>query len=91
MKTERERLDNLFDDISPSIHKWVGSTMRISVEIDEAMKRKNLSVEQTAKLFKVSSETIRNWRGGCYNFTLKQLCNIEEKLEITLFLVKLKS
>lgn len=78
-------LDELLANVSPSLEKWVNSTMIISVLIDEAMKKKNFSVEDTAKLFKVSSETIRNWMGGSYNFTLKQLCNIEEKLEINLF------
>lgn len=78
-------LDEIFADVSPSLEKWVNSTMIIPVLIDEAMKKKNLSVEETAKLFKVKPATIRNWRGLGYNFTLKQLCNIEEKLEVDLF------
>ena len=78
-------IDEILADVSPSLEKWVKSTMIISVLIDEAMKKKNLSVNDTAKLFKLSPETINNWRCGSYNFTLKQLCNIEEKLEVDLF------
>jgi transcriptional regulator with XRE-family HTH domain len=59
--------------------------MIIAALIDDEMKRKNLSIDDMAKLFNVKSETIENWLGGTMNFKISLLCKIEEKLGIKLF------
>jgi transcriptional regulator with XRE-family HTH domain len=91
MKTTKARkynskiLEKIFADISKSEEKQVNSTMIIAALIDDEMKRKNLSVDDMAKLFKVKSETIENWLGGSMDFKISLLCKIEEKLDIKLF------
>jgi ribosome-binding protein aMBF1 (putative translation factor) len=91
MKTTKARkynskiLEKIFAGISKSEEKQVNSTMIIAALIDDEMKRKNLSVDDMAKLFKVKSETIENWLSGIFDFKISLLCKIEEKLEIELF------
>ena len=91
MKTIKARkynskiLEKIFANISKSEEKQVSSTMVIAALIDNEMKRKNLSVDDMAKLFKVKSETIKIWLSGTMDFKISLLCKIEEKLNIELF------
>ena len=78
-------LEKIFNDVPKSLDKQVSSTMVIAALIDDEMKRKNLSVDNTAKLFKVMPETIKNWLSGTFDFKISLLCKIEEKLNIKLF------
>ena len=91
MKTTKARkynskiLEKIFANISKSEEKQVNSTMIIAALIDDEMKRKNLSIDDMAKLFTVKSETIENWVSGTFDFKISLLCKIEEKLDIKLF------
>ena len=93
MKTTKARkynskiLEKIFADIPKSLEKQVNSTMIIAALMDDEMKRKNLSVDDMAKLFRVKSDTIKNWLSGTFDFKISLLCKIEEKLNIKLFTV----
>jgi hypothetical protein len=91
MKTTKARkynskiLEKIFADIPKSLEKQVNSTMIIAALMDDEMKRKNFTIGDMAKLFKVKSETIENWLGGTFDFKISLLSKIEEKLDIKLF------
>ena len=84
-KYNSEILEKIFADIPKSLQKQVSSTMVIAALIGDEMKRKNLTVTDVAKLFKVKLETINNWLSGDFDFKISLLCKIEEKIGIELF------
>ncbi len=84
-KYDSKMLEKIFADIPKSLDKQVSSTMIIAALIDDEMKRKNLSIDDMTKLFKVSPITIKIWLSGTFDFRISLLCKIEEKLNIELF------
>ncbi len=85
IKSERERLDSLFDDLSPELEKKVVAKMIIAAKIDDARKKMNLSKIDLAKKFKKNPSEITRWLSGSHNFTIDTLVEIEEKLKTNIF------
>jgi transcriptional regulator with XRE-family HTH domain len=80
-----KNLAKILADIPKSLEKQVSSIMAIAALIDDEMKRKNLTVDDMAKLFRVKPETIGHWLSGSFDFKISTLCKIEEKIGIELF------
>lgn len=80
-------LDNLFKKFSTGLSVATLNSIRllskISAKITVARIDKNMTQTQFAEYMDVSQGMISKWESGDYNFTIKQLCEICEKLELT--------
>ena len=80
-------LDNLFEAFSDRLTiaslNAISLLSQISATISiERIKRK-MKQKEFAKFMNVSQGMVSRWEGGNYNFTIKQLCEICEKLDLT--------
>lgn len=99
MNKNREKNDKIFEELFeeiardyPHMEKQVHYKMMIAAMLDERRKELGWSVEDMAKAFKRKPETMRNWMGGCYNYTIDTLVLIEDIMNIKIInKLKLKS
>jgi len=83
-KSEKERLDSLFDNLSPELGKKVAAKMIIAAKIDDARKRLNLNRVELAKKLRKNPSEMTKWLSGNHNFTVDTLIEVEGKLGIKL-------
>ncbi len=80
-------LETLFKTLASSLSIATLNSIRlltkISTKITMSRIDKKMNQTQFAKFMGVSQGMISKWESGDYNFTIKQLCEICEKLELT--------
>lgn len=80
-------LENLFKKFSANLTVSALNSIRllskISAKITVLRIKKKMTQKQFAKFMNVTQGMVSKWESGNYNFTIKQLCEICEKLEIT--------
>lgn len=81
-----EFLDNFFSGISQKELKETSSRMKLASVIEDAMKAKNISKSQLAKLMNQNNSVITKWLSGTHNFTSDTLEQIGETLDIDLLI-----
>jgi len=99
MNKNREKNDKsfeqMFEDINrdyPYLERQVHYKLMIAALLDERRKELGWSVDDMAKAFKRKPETMRNWMGGCYNYTIDTLAMIEQVMNVKIITyIKLKS
>lgn len=99
MNKNREKNDKIFEELfeaitrdHPYLERQVHYKLMIAALLDDRRKELGWSVEDMAKAFRRKPEVMRNWMGGCYNFTIDTLAMIEQVMNVKIIhSIKLKS
>ena len=81
-----EFLDDFFSEISKMELKETSSRMKLASVIEDAMKAKDISKSQLAKLMNQNNSVITKWLSGTHNFTSDTLEQIGETLDVDLLI-----
>ena len=76
-------LTSLVDGFSISKLNSIRLLSKISAKITIERTDKEMNQTEFAEFMNVSQGMVSKWESGSYNFTIKQLCDICEKLDIT--------
>ena len=94
IKSDSAKLEDLLELFGETISAADINASRYLGEISSAIVKKRMELNMTQKEFakhiKVSQGMISKWEGGDYNFSIKSLAELAEKLDIELY-VNLKS
>ena len=79
-------VDELFEAFSNNLTNAslneISLLSQISANISIERIKRGLDQKGFAKYMNVSQKTVLNWEDGDYNFTIKELCEICEKLDL---------
>lgn len=94
IKSDSAKLEDLLELFGETISAADINASRYLGEISSAIVKKRMELNMTQKEFakhiKVSQGMISKWEGGDYNFSIKSLAELAEKLDMELY-VNLKS
>lgn len=94
IKSDSAKLEDLLQLFGENISAADINASRYLGEISAAIVKKRMELNMTQKEFakhiKVSQGMISKWEGGDYNFSIKSLAELAEKLDMELY-VNLKS
>ncbi len=80
-------LDKLFKALSTGLSvaalNSVKLLSKVSAKITVSRIRRNMTQKEFAEFMDVTQGMVSKWESGSYNFTIKQLCEICAKLDIT--------
>ncbi len=80
-------LESLFKKFSAGLSVAALNSIRllskVSTKITISRVKKKMTQKEFAEFMGVTQGMVSKWESGNYNFTIKQLCEICEKLEIT--------
>lgn len=84
-------ISELLDSINPVEYLKTEKRMVIAVQIHDELQRRQLSINDFAKMMNRDPRTVRKWIRGSCNFDLDLLIDIENKLDIKIFYENLPS
>lgn len=61
---------------------WLSWSAKIAIKIRKTLKDRNTSIEQFSEMLNMSLEQVNDFLSGKYNFTLKEISQIESVLNI---------
>lgn len=79
----KNAMDKLTANFTASALNAARILSEISFTIIKARAEKNMKQKEFASFMGVSQGMISKWESGDYNFTIKQMCDICEKLSLT--------
>lgn len=77
----------LEDQLNDSDISFSDLSTLVSLKITEARLKMNMNQKQFADYLGVSQSMVSRWESECYNFTLKTICEILDKLDIKVSLL----
>ena len=84
-------ISELLASIDPVEYLKTEKRMVIAVQIYDELQRKQLSINDFAKMMNRDPKTVRKWIRGFGHFDLELLIGIENKLDIKIFYENLSS
>lgn len=84
----KEYFESHLNSIPKETKRFSDLTFNISQIIFNELKKRNLSKKQFAKIVNKKKSRIDLWLNGVYNFSLKEISLIEQKLDLKLINVK---
>lgn len=74
--------DDLFSDLTAEEKSYENIMAKIAITIHNSRKKRNMNQVQFAQLMGISQTMVSKWESGDYNFTIENVIQIFEKLDL---------